>query len=153
MSKMSQVDGLYSVGASVDVTAPIGEVFSLLATPSRHREFDGSGTVQRMIAGPPRLYLNARFRMRMILYLPYAIDNVVVEFEEPYLIAWRHVGRHRWRYRLEAISEETTRVTEVFDWKDARGKFLYEVLGFPTRNSESILSTLENLRKKFSRSS
>lgn len=149
MIKVSQVDGLFSVGASVDVAAPIEEVFSLLATPLRHCEFDGSGTVQRMIAGPPRLYLNARFRMRMFLYVPYAIDNVVVEFEEPRLIAWRHVGRHRWRYRLETISDKSTRVTEVFDWKDARGKFLYEVLHFPTRNTRSIVATLENLRERF----
>ena len=32
---------------------------------------------------------------------PYKIKNKVVEFEPDRLIAWRHVGLHRWRYELE----------------------------------------------------
>ena len=41
--------------------------------------------------------------------------NTVVEYEENSLIAWRHLGRWRWRYQLKELGNGSTEVTETFD--------------------------------------
>lgn len=102
------------ITASTVVAAPPAAVFAILADPRQHPRIDGSGTVQGTVSGPDRLSLGARFGMNMRQGAPYRITNRVVEFEEDRLIAWRHVGPHRWRYELEPV-EGGTRVTESWD--------------------------------------
>ena len=53
--------------------------------------------------------------------VPYLTKNTVVEYDEDRLIAWRHLGKHRWRYELEPV-EGGTKVTETFDWSTARSR-------------------------------
>ena len=86
-----------SVSASVTVSASPAEVFDLLRRPKRHGEFDGSGTVKSVVAGPEVLEEGSTFTMSMHMGLPYRIRNRVVEFEADRRIAWRHFGKHRWR--------------------------------------------------------
>ena len=57
--------------------------------------------------------------MSMKKGVPYKITNEVVEFDEPTVIAWRHMGQHVWRYRLRPV-DGGTEVTEEFDWGVAR---------------------------------
>jgi uncharacterized protein YndB with AHSA1/START domain len=102
------------ITASTVVAAPPSEIFAILADPRRHPRIDGSGTVQGTVSGPERLSLGAEFGMSMRQGAPYKIKNRVVEFEEDRLIAWRHVGPHRWRYELEPV-DGGTRVTETWD--------------------------------------
>jgi hypothetical protein len=90
-------------------------IFSILSNPKRHVEIDGSGTIKANVSGPKTLVLGSRFGMRMRLGITYWIKNTVVEYEKDRLIAWRHVGRWRWRYELVEIDEGTTQVTESFD--------------------------------------
>ncbi|MCU0261519.1 MAG: SRPBCC family protein, partial [Ilumatobacteraceae bacterium] len=99
------------------VPAPPQAIFDLLADPSQHAVIDGSGTVvSASDAAPARLTLGSKFGMSMKMGMPYRITNEVVELEEPTLIAWRHMGGHIWRYRLEPV-EGGTQVTEEFDWR------------------------------------
>lgn len=137
-----------SVSGSVVVPAPPEQVFDLLADPRRHPELDGSGTVKGMIRGPQRLRLGSTFGMRMRLGLPYPIRNTVVEFDENRRIAWRHVGRHTWRYELEPVAAGT-RVTETFDYSTALSPRVLELLGFPEANRRGIHATLERLQSHF----
>jgi uncharacterized protein YndB with AHSA1/START domain len=102
------------ITASAVVTAPPSTVFAILADPRQHPRIDGSGTVQGVVEGPERLSLGAEFGMSMKQGAPYRIKNRVVEFEEDRLIAWRHVGAHRWRYELAPV-DGGTRVTESWD--------------------------------------
>ena len=44
--------------------------------------------------------------------IPY---NTVVEYKKDELIAWRHLGRWRWRYELKDLGNGSTQVTETFD--------------------------------------
>jgi len=78
--------------------------------------------------------------------LPYRISNTVVEFEENRLLAWAHMGKHRWRYELEPIDGGArTKVTETFDWSTSPiGKGL-ELAGYPKKNLVNIEATLERL--------
>jgi uncharacterized protein YndB with AHSA1/START domain len=102
------------ITASTTIAAPPSTVFAILADPRQHPRIDGSGTVRDSVSGPDRLSLGAEFGMSMRQGAPYRIKNRVVEFEEDRLIAWRHVGAHRWRYELEPV-DGGTRVTESWD--------------------------------------
>jgi uncharacterized protein YndB with AHSA1/START domain len=134
-----------SVSASIEVAAPPEAVFALLADPHRHPEIDGSGTLRRTLSGPHRLALGDTFGMRMQWGLPYVMRNTVVELEPDRLIAWRHPGRHRWRYTLEPTGTGT-RVTETFDWSTTPLARVLERLQVPARNLRSIEATLQRLK-------
>lgn len=90
-------------------------IFNILANPHRHIEIDGSQTIRSNISGPERLVLGSKFGMAMRLGINYRIMNKVVEFKEDELIAWRHLGRWRWRYELKDLGNGSTQVTETFD--------------------------------------
>lgn len=134
------------VGVERVVPADPQTVFDLLADPAQHSLLDGSGSVQAASAGnPDRLAIGARFGMDMHLAVPYRVTNVVVEFEEGRLIAWRHVAGHRWRYTLTPVADGTlvreewdpTTVPQLWPW--------YRVTGFPQRNRDGMAATLERL--------
>jgi uncharacterized protein YndB with AHSA1/START domain len=125
-------------------------IFDLLVDPSKHPEIDGSGTVKASKEEEgTRLSLGSRFGMSMRLGVPYGISNEVVEFEEGRLIAWRHFGGHRWRWRLEP-TDGGTLVTETFDWSMSKSPVALEVIRVPARNAKSIEATLDRLEERFS---
>ena len=128
------------------IKAPIGVIFDMIADPRMHAEFDGSGTVQRQIKGPQRLSKGATFGMAMRVKLPYTITNTVEEFEEPTRIAWRHLGRHRWRYELEALDESSTMVTETFDGSTALFPPALKLINAYENNQKAILKSLVRLK-------
>ena len=111
------------ISVSRVIPSPPGPIFDLLADPSRHREIDGSGTVQGARSGSRRLALGDAFGMSMRLGVPYTTRNVVVTFEENRRIAWqtlapppisRVLTGRVWRYELEPVAGGTT-VTETWD--------------------------------------
>lgn len=130
----------------ITIDAPISMVFDLIADPRMHAEFDGSGTVRRQIKGPQRLSQGATFGMAMRIKFPYTITNTVEEFEEPHRIAWRHLGRHRWRYELEAVDERTTVVTETFDASTALFPPALKLINAFENNQKAILKSLVRLK-------
>ncbi len=133
------------IARDIVVDAPPAAVFSVLTDPRAHPDFDGSGMVRGAIAGPDRLTEGARFGMAMSIGVPYRIQNTVVEFEQDRRIAWRHVGRHRWRYELEPVGDGT-RVTETFDLSTTPARRLLELLGWRTRAARAIERTLPRLK-------
>ena len=130
----------------IEVNAPIAAVFELIADPRMHAEFDGSGTVQRQIKGPQRLSKGATFGMAMRVKFPYTITNTVEEFDEPTRIAWRHLGRHRWRYELESLSDSSTLVTETFDGSTALFPPALKIINAYENNQKAILKSLVQLK-------
>lgn len=127
------------------IPAAADTIFDVLARPALHPVLDGSGTVRGVLSGPERLSLGARFGMRMRLVVPYVMWNRVVAFEEGREIAWAHVGRHIWHYRLTPEGEQVTRVVESFEWDDAPLRLLYEMTGVPERNALAMRLSLARL--------
>lgn len=102
--------------ASITTSAPAEVVFAILTDPSQHPRIDGSGTVvAARPGGPQRLVLGSEFGMDMKMGAGYKIGNTVVEFEQDRLIAWRHMGLHRWRYELTPTADGGTEITETWD--------------------------------------
>jgi hypothetical protein len=133
------------------VPAAPDAIFELLSDPASHALIDGSGSVRGSAdEAPQRLTLGSKFGMQMRIGVPYRMTNEVVEFDEPRLIAWRHVGGHVWRYVLEPTEGGTT-VTEEFDWRPAKSALALRAVRAPTRNRESIEKTLDRLAAHFAR--
>ena len=101
--------------ARIVINAPAEKIFAILSNPHRHKEIDGTKTIQENISGPDKLVLGSKFGMKMRLGINYRIQNTVVEYEENSLIGWRHFGRWIWRYELVNIGPQMTQVTETFD--------------------------------------
>jgi len=140
------------VSATRVVPAAPAEIFALLSDPARHGDIDGSGMVQSARGGATSLTLGTKFGMNMKLGpIPYRINNTVVEFEQDRLIAWAHLGGHRWRYELAPV-EGGTEVTESFDWSTAKIPPLIERAGYPRKNLAAIERTLDRLVALFTTS-
>jgi len=131
--------------ASRRIAATPETIFDVLSDASQHSLIDGSGTVRGALKNPERLVLGSKFGIDMkVALVPYRISSTVVEYEENRLIAWQHLGKHRWRYELEPIPEGTL-VTETFDWSTARSPRFIELVGYPEKHLPNIERTLERL--------
>ncbi len=136
----------YRRAGRIIIHAPAQDLFDLVADPRRHTEFDGSGTVRGHLSGPDRLSPGATFGMDMRIGFPYRITNTVEEFDEPTVIAWRHLGRHRWRYEFRALDDSTTEVTETFDGSTALLPPALHLIKAYDNNQKAILVTLVRLK-------
>ena len=120
MAEIIDTGSKWARSARIVINAPAGLIFDVVADPSQHHRFDGSGMVEGSVSGPRRLEGGSRFGMQMRMKVPYRTSNEVVEFEDGRLIAWCHFNHHRWRYEFEPVDEHTTIVTETFDGSTAR---------------------------------
>ena len=132
------------VSVSRVIAAPPAKIFAVIADASQHAAFDGSDTVKGAVGDPEPLELGSKFGMSMKMGVPYRISNEVVEFEQDRLIAWQHIGHHRWRYELEPV-DGGTKVTETFDWSTARVPKAIELMGYPKKHPQAMEKTLERL--------
>ncbi|OBI91015.1 SRPBCC family protein [Mycobacterium asiaticum] len=142
------------VSRSVEVVAPVAELFAMAADPRRHSELDGSGTVRANVKAPSRLAEGSKFSTNMrMLGVPYRITSTVTEFKPDEVIEWRHPLGHRWRWEFESLSPNRTQVTETFDYSSAgtlKNKLkYYERMGFVKANASGIESTLAKLRDRY----
>ena len=144
--------GPRKVSRAVDVQAPAAELFGIVANPHRHGELDGSGTVLDTVDGPRRLAKGARFSVKMRQHgFPYRITSRVTDFEDGRVVEWRHPLGHRWRWEFAPSSENSTRVTETFDYSQiglVQAKSL-ELFGMPKQNGAGIEATLRQLHARY----
>jgi hypothetical protein len=87
--------------------------------------------------------------MEMNMRVDYKILNTVSEFEEGRRIAWRHFYGHVWRYLLAPATDDAgragTMVTEQWDARQVRGKFLLRLAGYLRRHPANLEKTLAKL--------
>jgi uncharacterized protein YndB with AHSA1/START domain len=137
------------------IPAPPEKIFDLLARPERHKEIDGSGTVQGVRGDAERVRLGSKFGMSMKVGIPYGMTSTVIEFEENRRIAWQPrpsypiigplLGGRIWRYELEPVAGGT-RVRESWDITQERGKFMVRGAAEQTRkNMERTLKRIEQV--------
>lgn len=137
-----------NASASIIIDASPATIFAILTDPRQHARIDGSGTVKGSVSGDTDLRLGSEFRMGMKMGAPYKINNKVVEFEPERLIAWRHMGLHRWRYELEPIDTNQTTVTETWDvstYPSVMASLLSKAFG--ARTQKAIDDTLSRLKE------
>jgi hypothetical protein len=147
----TEKSGPRTVSRSVQVAAPVAELFAMIADPHRHPELDGSGTVRDVdVKGPHRLSVGDKFTVGMTQYgLPYKITSKATAVEENRLVEWEHPLGHRWRWELAEVGPGATKVTETFDYSTAKAPFVIELIGMHNKNAEGIESTLTALAERY----
>lgn len=144
--------GPRQVSRSVEVAAPVAQLFAMAADPRRHRELDGSGTVRDNVKAPNDITVGSKFSTNMKMFgVPYRITSTVTAFEPDTLVEWRHPEGHRWRWEFESLSPTLTRVTETFDYRNGGALKLkfYELTRSVTTNAKGIEATLTRLSQRY----
>lgn len=132
------------------IEAPASAIFAVVADASRHQEIDGSGSVQGLKRPGEPLRLGSEFGMSMKQGVPYTTKNVVVEFEQDRLIAWKTtglgglIGGRIWRYELEP-SGTGTLVRETWDVSQDKQKLFLKRGSMPDNTGKAMTKTLKRL--------
>ena len=128
-----------SVEVSRRIPAPPARIFAVVADPSRHPEFDGTGMLRGPVFDRPISGVGDVFAMKMdfeALGGEYLMLNHVVEYEPDRRIFWDPApgdpasaggeafsigvpAGHRWGFVLTPEGGDATVVTEIFDCADA----------------------------------
>ena len=147
-AEILDVDYPNTAAARIVINAPAAQIFNLLANPHAHASFDGSGTIEKSISGPERLYVGAKFGMAMKIKVPYRITNTVVAFEENKKITWCHLMKWTWSYELHDLGNSTTQVTEIFDGSSlpAFSRWWLKKTGAVARNPKFMAKSLVQLK-------
>lgn len=114
--------------ASRQMNAAAADIFKVLSSPARHRDFDGSSMI---VAGDPDKRIEGvgeifTMEMHHATVGDYRMDNTVVSFVPDERIAWapapagQEPSGHTFTYTLEAHSPHSTTVTLTHDWSDFR---------------------------------
>lgn len=135
----------YFASASRLINAPAQDLFDIVADPRNHPLIDGSRSVTRPLPGAPeRLSKGAIFSMAMHRKVDYRIRNVVTEFEEGRVIAWRPTSGHTWRYTFTQMDDGTL-VTEEWDARRSWNRWLMRLAKVGPANQRAIVRSLERL--------
>lgn len=136
------------VSHSISLEHTPKEVFDFVRNTGNHAVMDGSGTLPDRVRHPVLLGPYSSFSTWVkARSIPYVVVNHVVEYDPNRLIAWSHIGGHRWRYEIAASEDgQSCTLTETFDWRTSKAPAVIERLGYPERNLESIEKTLENIK-------
>ncbi len=151
------------VAVSLRIGAPAGDIFQILANPTRHLELDGSGMLRGAASSAVISGVGDVFVMKMYYsdLGDYEMNNHVVEYELNSRIGWEpEAGRghrdaapensaqtrwgHRWTFELTPDGPDATIVTEIYDCSRAPED---ERLGMDNGNVwvESMTRTLARL--------
>jgi len=139
-----------TASATVAVAAPPAEVFAYLADPAHHADISGDRSVIGPVGEPGPLGPEQRFRMRMRRGpIRYRITSTVVEYDRDRVIAWAHLGGHRWRWELEPDGHGGTLLTETYDQSMAGAPWLLRLLGYPGKHVDNVARSVANVAARF----
>ena len=135
------------VSAEREVNAPADVIFELIADPTQQPRWDGNDNLVEAPMGRRVRAQGEVFAMRTTK--GNLRENHVVDFEEGRRIAWRPAepGQeplgHEWRWELEPLDEDRTRVIHTYDWTDLRDEQRYERARSTT--AERLLASVDRL--------
>ena len=147
-AQILDVDFPDTAAARINIHAPASKIFDLLANPAAHSSFDGSGTITKSLSGPDRLYLGAKFGMKMKIKVPYRITNTVITFAENEKITWCHLMKWTWSYELADLGGGVIQVSEIFDGSKAStfARWYLKKTGSLARNPKWMAKSLVRLK-------
>ncbi len=139
------------------VPAPAEAVFTLIADPTRHRDFDGANMVRDAIDTQPLTAEGQIFRMNMQhdSVGDYVIENhvrVLRPYEE---ISWMPAGGGRaptgycWGFDIRVIDDTSCEVGLNYDWSDGTHPQMRARFGHS--NQPNMQSSLTQLQALFAR--
>lgn len=142
------------------VDAPTHAVFAVLADPANHAAIDGTGWVREARDGELLTREGQLFRIAMYHDNHpdgnYEMANNVIAFQPDRTLAWEpgqagadgeiEYGGWTWRYDLEPLGEQQTRVTLTYDWSAVPAE-LREHIQFPPFPVSHLDNSLANLAK------
>lgn len=131
------------------VSATPAAVFDFIRRPANHAIISGDHSVRGVTTGPDVLGPESRFGMKMRRGVPYRMTSRVVEFDEDRVIAWCHLGGHRWRWELEPADDGRTMVTETFDGTTSRAPILLKLMGLPKGHRTNVERSVANVQEHF----
>lgn len=138
-----------TASASTTVAAPAAAVFDYVRRPANHAAISGDATVKDAYDGPEVLGAGDRFGVKMRLGVPYRMHSTVKEFEADHLIAWCHLGGHRWRWEVSPVDDTRCTVTETFDLSTSRLPPVLRLIGYPGRHESNVARSVANVRDHF----
>ncbi|MCV7414948.1 SRPBCC family protein [Mycolicibacterium litorale] len=144
--------------ATCTINAPAETVFDVLADPTTHQAIDGTGWVRESIDGKRLTEVGQIFRIAMYHAnfggMHYEIANRVEVFRPPYAIGWLpgqgsddaelDFGGWTWRYDLEPVGNDRTKVTLTYDWSSVPPAVRDEI-SFPPFEPQHLDNSLEHL--------
>ncbi|MEC3918888.1 SRPBCC family protein [Nocardia sp. CDC160] len=122
MSQSEESDRVATAGR--EIAAGADRIFELIADPAQQPSWDGNDNLASAEAGQRVRGVGDVFRMTLTKGT--VRENHVVEFEEGRRIAWLpsepggQPPGHLWRWELEPLGENLTRVTHTYDWTNLR---------------------------------
>ena len=143
----AEQDGPRVVSASREIAATPERIFELIADPAQQPRWDGNDNLAEAATGQRVRAVGAVFSVT--LTKGHVRENHVVEFEELRRIAWRPAepGKqppgHLWRWELEPIDTDRTRVTHTYDWTQLRDENRFERARATT--ADKLRSSLDRL--------
>ncbi|HUH70982.1 MAG TPA: SRPBCC family protein [Mycobacterium sp.] len=108
------------VSATRVIAARADRIFELIADPSRQPSWDGNNNLASSAPGQRVHQVGDVFKTTLTTGA--VRENHVVEFIEGSQIAWLPAERgkqpsgHLWRWELNPVNAELTRVTHTYDW-------------------------------------
>lgn len=146
------------VNAVID--APAAVVFAVLADPTTHKDIDGTGWVRDPLDPQPLTAVGQVFRVAMFHDQHpdknYEMANQVTVLDPDRAIGWApgglagdggvELGGWTWRYDLEPIGSEQTRVVLTYDWSNATQEIRQNIV-FPPFGVSHLDNSLANLAK------
>ena len=143
------------------------DVFAVLADPARHRETEPGDWVRDAVAPQPITGVGQVFAINMFHPASpgdghYVMHNVVTEFDQDRVIAWRpgqldesgqvRTGGWLWRYELAAPNiapsgSPRTEVTLTYDWSHTPDPVRREIGGLPPFEPGFLDESLASLER------
>lgn len=135
------------------IEAPLTRVWDMIADPSQHRLFDGTGMVGELAGGTPH-EVGDIFRMNMAYdnghtLEHYQSDNLVVAYEPGRVLGWATAlpdgAPLGWTWTYELTDESPrTHVRLTYDWTDTSEESIRR-FGVPLTDESGLARSLELL--------